>query len=272
MNLFPSRSIISTVPVACSVRIWLFRTIVVDSCGAVAWRAFLLNTPSVLVTPTSAPPVTLLCWVYLKSARLVPAVRMVTVIAANTVLSRMSCPQASVEFSDIHVLPRWFRNGSTSSGHRRLEATRIHLLRRPHRGAIFHAAIGHASQNVFERAQNPNRVEIIVVPYMRDPEQLALHLPLPVRDYSVKRFTELFYDLARVDSVRRADRSQGSRRRRRIEFQAQSLCARPRHLRTNLGIVDQFFPAFDQIAAPQAPHKRERRSQRRKQRSRRRIS
>src|SRR5580704_1866915 len=272
MNRFPSRSIISTVPVACSVRIWLFRTIVVDSCGAVAWRAFLLNTPSVLVTPTSAPPVTLLCWVYLKSARLVPAVRMVTAIAANTVLSPMSCPQASVEFPIFMCCHAGSATALHSSGHRRLEATRIHLLRRPHRGAIFHAAIDHASQNVFERAQNPNRVEIIVVPNMRDTEQLALHLTLPVRDYSVKRFTELFYDLARVDSVRRADRSQRSRRRRRIEFQSQSLCARPRHLRTNLGIVDQFFPAFDQIAAPHAPHKRERRSHRRKQRSRRRIS
>ena len=29
----------------------------VETCGSVIWRAFLLNTPSALVMPTSAPPV-----------------------------------------------------------------------------------------------------------------------------------------------------------------------------------------------------------------------
>src|SRR5450432_72761 len=57
---------------------------VVVSCGSFACRALLLNTPKVLVTPASAPPVTLLCCVYLKSARLVPTAAIVTAAIAAT--------------------------------------------------------------------------------------------------------------------------------------------------------------------------------------------
>ena len=50
----------------------------------------------------------------------------------------------------------------------------IDFLRRPHRRAIFHASSGNRCQHMFERAQNPNRVEIIVIPDVRDAKQLAL--------------------------------------------------------------------------------------------------
>ena len=78
MNRRPSKSIISMSPVVCSVRRRFPWTIIVEVCGAVTCRALLLNTPSDLVTPTNAPPVTLVCCVYLKSARLVPTAKIAT--------------------------------------------------------------------------------------------------------------------------------------------------------------------------------------------------
>src|SRR5208337_3503467 len=91
-----------------SVRRRLPWTMVVESCGSVACRALLLKTPRVLVTPTKVPPVTLLCCVYLKSARLVPAARIVTASTVTMDLTRMLnllINLSSQYVMDAHFLP-----------------------------------------------------------------------------------------------------------------------------------------------------------------------
>ncbi len=89
----------------------------------------------------------------------------------------------------------------------------IDFLRCPHRRAVLDVLAGDLGQHVFERAQNADRVEIVVVPNVRDAEQLAFHLALSVGDDRIKAFAELLHDLAGVDPVRRADRGQRGRRR-----------------------------------------------------------
>src|SRR3954451_15707421 len=232
MNLLPSRSTICTVPSEVSVRNRLPCTMVVESCGAVTCRAFLLKTPSVLVTPTSAPPVTLLCCVYLKSARLVPAAPAIMAIVTRNVLVCMTpSPFPNVQFS------MWVPKETPAiiplllCQQRCLVTARVDLLCRAHRCAIFHVLVADSRQHVLERAQDADRVEIVVVPDVSDPEQLALHLSLAVRHHGVERLAEFLHDLAGVEPIRSSNRRKSSGRRGSVKTQSQSLRSCPGHFR-----------------------------------------
>src|SRR5215472_17338076 len=62
----------------------------------------------------------------------------------------------------------------------------IYLLGRPNRRAILDRLSGNAGQNVLESCERPDGIEIIVVYQVRNAEQLALHLTLPVGDYGAE--------------------------------------------------------------------------------------
>src|SRR5207245_11467593 len=65
----------------------------VETCGSVSWRAFLLKTPSVFVMLTIEPPVILLCCVYLKSARLKPHIA--SNVSGRHLVNRIYSPRVS---------------------------------------------------------------------------------------------------------------------------------------------------------------------------------
>src|ERR1700722_484680 len=106
---------------------------VVEICGAVIWRALLLKTPSDLETPASVPPVTLLCCVYLKSARLVPAAAMVTATMDSTFLYRMTYLRYRDELHPAAFEPRPKRvsNRELLRGELRTEVSRIQVKSDP---------------------------------------------------------------------------------------------------------------------------------------------
>src|SRR5450755_663653 len=245
---------------------------VVVSCGSFACRALLLNTPKVLVTPASAPPVTLLCCVYLKSARQVPTAAIVTAAIAATDRNLTMSPDSQrlssfdvchpeAPFSapkDLCICRHHHKRGDllipfTSKVHLprrqyRLGTPSINLLRCPHPGAVLHTLARNLRQHMLKRAQDTDGIEIVVIPNVSDAEQLPLHLALPIGDHGIERLAKLLHDLAGIDSLRRTDRRQRRRRSGSIKLQPESLRARARHLRTLLRVVDQLDASRCQIA------------------------
>src|SRR5215472_4230229 len=146
---------------------------------------------------------------------------------------------------------------------------RVHLLRRPHRTAVLHFVSRHRSQHLLERRQDPDRIQVVVIPQVRDAEQLAFHLPLPVGHRSRERLAELFHHSTRIQPVGRLDRGQRRRRsRRRVEPQSQGLRSGSRHRRRQLRIVDQRLASRPQISLAHLAHEIERGTERGKQRGR----
>src|ERR1035441_10208777 len=93
------------------------------------------------------------------------------------------------------------------------KAVRVYFLCRTHRRAVLDGFSGGACEHVLQRAQNTDRIEIVVVADVRNTEELALHFALAVRYHGVERLAEFFDDLSGIDSIRRADRSECGCRR-----------------------------------------------------------
>ncbi len=64
--------------------------------------------------------------------------------------------------------------------------------------AVLDRLSGHTGEYVFERGQDANRIEIVVVSQVRDAEELSLHLALTVRHDCGEAVAKLFYDCAGV--------------------------------------------------------------------------
>src|SRR5260370_29760091 len=97
---------------------------------------------------------------------------------------------------------------------------------------------------MFERRQDADGVQIIVVANVGDAEKFALHLTLAGGDDRIEGLAELFYNLAGIDAVGRRDRSKRRRRGRGVELEAEGHCARARHFSAKLSIVYEFFPTL----------------------------
>src|ERR1700687_2206137 len=101
-----------------------------------------------------------------------------------------SCPDTNPErtYSAPPVLStcgqRWFGGASED------------FLGGPHSGAVLHRPSGRSGQHMFERREDADVIQIIVVADVGDAEKFAFHLTLAVGHHSIERFAELFYDLA----------------------------------------------------------------------------
>src|ERR1700688_5084551 len=101
---------------------------------------------------------------------------------------------------------------------------------------------------MLERSQNTNRVQIVVVADVRDAEHLALHIALAVGYHCVKGLAKFLNDLSGIESIRRTNRGECGRGRCREELQPKGPNSCASHFGTELRIVDQGFPALDQVA------------------------
>ena len=63
---------------------------------------------------------------------------------------------------------------------------------------------GHAGENVLERAQNADRVQVIVVADVRDAKELAFHFALAISHHGVEGLAEFFDDRSGVNPFGRA--------------------------------------------------------------------
>src|ERR1039458_8819225 len=95
------------------------------------------------------------------------------------------------------------------------KAVRVYFLRCAHRRAVLDGLSGGACEHVLQRAQNTDRIEIVVVADVRNAKELAFHFALAIRYDGVERLAEFLDDLSGIDSIRRADRSQCGCRRSR---------------------------------------------------------
>src|ERR1700733_12639037 len=93
---------------------------------------------------------------------------------------------------------------------------------------------------MLQRADDTDRVHVVVVAKMRDAEQLALHVALAVGHDDGKALAKLFHDRTGVDAFGRENRgASGGRTGRREQPESQRLYARAHHGGGSFGVVDK---------------------------------